>query len=392
MLVMRICYFLILFVLSAFLPAAAPAEPVSSPAAAPAPSSAPGESEKPPAAIDFESYQRNIDDMFQIALMTNPNMDYGINSVIIDLNRKIAENPKNPNPLISLGHVYRILGQPSEANRFYEKALALDPANFHVNVFSALTAFLGEDLDKSLERLDSAVKLNPADAYARLARGRVLMMKHMDDEAIRNFEELLQFQPENRQAVFALSLLYQKKGDEKKALALLEKLREKNPDDPYIRYHLGALNLASGKPAEALKYWEGLFSSGVRDAQFLVNLSIAYLQNHEGGKAKKILDHLNFFFPDEHDVEILTAEAYRQLGRLDEAERLYRVILAEEPGNLTAAMGLADVLGLEGKMQEKDALLKDAAGRVQRQSRLAAAKKEQAERLKEVFESDSGKS
>jgi len=335
--------------------------------------------------IDFETYQRNIDDMFQIALMSNPTVDYGINSVIIDLNRKIAENPASANPLISLGHVYRVLGRPSEANRFYEKALLLDPDNFHVNVFSALTSAENEDLDMALERLKKAVELNPADSYARLGLSRILMFQNKDDEAIQNFQELLEFNPDNRQAVFVLSLIYQKKGEYDKALKLLEELKRKQPEDQYISYHLGALHLADDKPEEALKHWDALFKQGVRDVQFLFNLAIAYIQNGDGEKAARILEHLNFFFPNETDVEILMAESFRQLGKLDEAERRYRLILAEERENLTALMGLAQVLELLGKSEEKDAILKEAGARAREESSLQAAKEESMNLIEESF-------
>src|SRR3989338_3409515 len=54
--------------------------------------------------IDFESYQRSVDDLYHLALMSTPNVDYGINSIIVDLNRKVAENPKNVESLMALGH------------------------------------------------------------------------------------------------------------------------------------------------------------------------------------------------------------------------------------------------------------------------------------------------
>ena len=310
--------------------------------------------------IDFETYQRNIDDMFRIALMASPEVDNGINSVIVDLNRKIAENPENVESIIALGHVYRILGQPAEANRFYQKALKLNPDNFHLNIFSAMTNIQVKNFNEALQELSRAVEKNPMDVYARLARGRMDMILRKYQEAAGDFQKALEVQPDNRQAAFALSLAYQALGQNAKAMGLLNQLKEKNPEDLFIRYHLGALAMAEGNPGQAVEYWEGLFKAGVRDIQFLFNLAIAYLQSDQGEKGKIIVDHLSFFFPREVDLDFLMAETYRQMNLLEEAERRYRLVVAEDPYYLSALIGLAEVLGQQGKVRESRKTLKQA--------------------------------
>lgn len=328
-----------------------------------------------PLNIDFTTYQKDIDDLFQIALMQSPTMNSGINNVILNLNRKITENPENPSPVISLAHVYRLLGQPTEANRFYEKALELDPDNFHLNVFSALTSSQTSQYEEALERLEKATQLNPLDLYAWMTKGRVLMILKRDEEALACFQKANEIDPDQRQAAFAMSLIYQKLGREEEALAVLEELKRKNPDDLFIQYHLGALAFAQGNAEEALEHWQNLFNEGVRDTRFLFNLSMAFLEGGEPAKAEKILEHLEFFLPGEVDVDIMIAESFRLMNRLDDAERRFRVILAENPGQLSAYMGLAQVLDEEGKHEERDQILQEAAVYAQHARTLAEEKK-----------------
>ncbi len=329
-------------------------------------------------AIDFETYQRNIDDIFQIALMTNPNVDSGINGMIVDLNRKVAENPQNAESLIALAHVYRILGQPSEANRFYEKALQLDPNNFHLNLFAAMTNMRSKNYDRALAELDQAIEKSPADIYAWMARGRILMLLHRYKEAAENFEKALELEPENRQAAFSLSLAYQALGKNKKAFEMLKRLKSQDPDNTFIRYHLGALALANGEPREAITYWEDLFKEGLRDIPFLMNLAVAYLQNGDAGTAKQILNHLNFFFPREIELDFLKAEAYRQMNLFKDAELQYRLVLAENPDYLSASVGLGDVLMRQGKLEQSRTVLAEA----EQQAIAAAQKPVKSKRLK----------
>ncbi len=326
------------------------------------------------AGIDFENYQRNIDDIFHVALMTNPDLGYSVNSIIVDLNRRLAENPTDPRTLMSLGHVYRILGQPSEANRFYTKALELDPKNFHLNLFSAMMDTEQESFEEALKHLDEALQIHPLDVYTWMTKGKILMALRRDKEAADSFQKALEIQPENRQAAFALSLLEQRLGHNEKAREILEKLRESQPRDLFVRYHLGALALMDRKAGKALEYWEGIFQEGIRDPFFLFNLSLAYQEAKQPEKAEKILEHLRFFMPRELDVELLMADVYGQMGRLTDAERAFRGILAEQPDNLTAAMGLGQVLEKQGRKSERDEVLQSASESARKVRNLQAEK------------------
>ncbi len=340
-------------------------------------------SEPSPMNIDFESYQRNIDDIFHVALMTNANLDYSINSVIVELNRKIADQPKDPRALMSLGHVYRILGQLAEANRFYQKALELDPDNFHSNLFSAMVQADDDSFDGALKNLEAAIRIQPLDLYPWMAKGKIQMLLKRDEEARQSFQKALEIQTDNRQALFALSLIEQRLGHKAEAKVLLEKLHVSKPGDLFVRYHLGALALVNKDPAEALHQWEFIFHEGVRDPSFLFNLSVAYKENGQAAKAEKILDHLRFLMPRELDVELLIADVYTQMGRFQEAESGYRGILAEQPGNLTAAIGLAELLQKQGgRAEEREMLLQQVAQAARKNQSLQAEK----EKMEEPFQ------
>jgi putative thioredoxin len=58
--------------------------------------------------------------------------------------------------------------------------------------------------------------------------------------------------------------------------------------------------------------------------------------------------------PSSGDRAALGAEALEQAGRFDEAEREYRAVLAEEPGNRAATLGLARCLAYRGEASEAE--------------------------------------
>ncbi len=317
--------------------------------------------------IGFDAYERNVDDLFRLSLMTNPNPEFGINALIVNLNRRLIENADDTEALISLGHVYRMMGQPAEANRFYERALETAPDNFHLRVFSAKMLYLSEEVEKSLERIEKALELNPGDAGIWVVHAGLLLRFRREDEAITSFKKALEIEPKNETALLALSVLYQRRNEPDEALKMLNRLAELKPDDQLIKYQLGSLLFAQGRFEDALRLWEKLFYEGVRAPQFLFHLALGYLEAGEQAKAETLLNHLHFFFPRQIDIDFLLAETYRQIGRLGQAEDKYREIVALEPGYISARLGLALVLERQGKIEESQQLLAETQRQIAEQ-------------------------
>ncbi|MCB9799159.1 MAG: tetratricopeptide repeat protein [Candidatus Omnitrophica bacterium] len=312
--------------------------------------------------VDFQTYQQSLDDFFHIKLSTHPDPDYGINSLIIDLSRKAAENPEDTETMISLGHIYRILGQPREANRFYQKALALKPDNYYLYVFSGVMYLQTKQYPEALEQLDKAVAINPYDTYAWLARGRATLELQNEEETLKSYEKVLEINPGNEEALFILSAYYFNRGEKHKALRLLETLFEKHPKDQYLRFRLGSLYLADNQIDRTLNLWEDLFFEGNRDPQFVFSLAVAYFQKGEYDRAEKILDHLQFLLPHETGIQFLLAEVYRATDRPKKAIQAYHAIMAETPDYLDAYIGLIMVLREQNRTAEAEQVMRQAAG------------------------------
>ncbi|MDP3920707.1 MAG: tetratricopeptide repeat protein [Candidatus Omnitrophota bacterium] len=322
-------------------------------------------------AIEFDAYRKNIDDLFYITLRSNSDPHYGLNTMIIDLNRKLAEDPENPDTLISLGHIYRILGEPGEANSLYEKALAIDPQSPYLYGFSAMMLLAMGDSEGALAQLNQAVRTNPTDSYAWFVRGKTLIMLNDVDTASMSLEKVLELDPDNQEAATVLSLLYQERGDVSEGERLLEGMYEKHPTSQVVRYHLGVVYFATGRPEKTISLWEELFFEGIRDIRFLKNLAAAYLRGGNPAKAEKIVDYLLFSKPRDPNIRFLRAEAYRMTRQWEQAEREYRGLMAEYPGYIAAALGLAQTLEDQGEAEEAVEILKEAAGRFSSQDEQA---------------------
>ncbi len=300
-------------------------------------------------AMDFKSYQKNLDDLFYVTMSTNPDTRYGMNAAIIDLSRKQRQNPKDPEPLIALGHIYRILGQPAEANRFYRKAIKLQKDNYYLYVFSGMMYYQLKNYAPALRQIERAIQLNPNDVYAWLARGRTARESGQEEKALGSYRRAHELDPENDEAIFMLSAYELKKGRKRTALKLFEELHQKKPQNDYVRYQLGALYMMNDEPKQTLNLWEDLFYHGDRNPEFLFSLALAYFQTGKYEQAESLLEHMQFFYPREPGIQFMLGETYRVQERLDEAVRTYRALLAEYPGYMNAYTGLVMTL-----LQAKD--------------------------------------
>ncbi len=349
-----------------FSPAVFAAESASAPSIQANPSS---EAKIPQAlGIGFEAYRKALDDLFFLSLKTNQNADFGINEIIVGLNEKIKTNPKDQESLAYLGHIYRILNQPREANRFYQKALALGADKFQLNSFSGVMLLQLQDFEKSMEALSHSLELNPNDSDIWVLYGRALLYLQDFDNAILSYEKAFSLAPQSEEAALALVTIYERQKKYDEAVRVLENFLKAVPDHKMAQFHLGVVHLSQKQPERAVQDWETLYYAGVREPQFLLNLSVAYLEAGESAKSQKILEHLQFFFPRNTDLLFLTAEANRQMNRLDDSARNYRKAIAEDPSFMSAHIGLAQVLKEMGKDKESQKILQKTAERFRDES------------------------
>jgi Tfp pilus assembly protein PilF len=242
--------------------------------------------------------------------------------------------------------------QPQEANKFYEKALALKPESFHLYCFSAMMYYQMKNFPKAIEQLDHSLKINPDDVDAWLGRGRTLIKLGKENAAAESYEKALSLAPENTEARFTLGVLYRRMEKFDEAQKLFESLIDRKDYAELAKYHLGVINVKKRKSEQAIRHWEPLFLEGIRDPEFLLNLSLVYLANKDYSKAEAILKPLQLLYPRETSIQFFLGELYRHMERFVDAEQMYRFVIVEDPQYGNAYIGLAFSLAEQGKTKE----------------------------------------
>lgn len=172
-----------------------------------------------------------------------------------------AKFPKEPEPLVTKGDLYRIHGKYAEAVDSYTLALKRVPEikSIHWPVFFARGSCL-ERLGKweeSERDLKQALELRPdqPDVLNYLAYGWLEHGKNVK-QARAMLEKAVKSRPEDPQIVDSMGWALYLEGDYAGSLKYLEQAIELLPSDPTVNDHLGDVYWQSGRKTEARFQWD----------------------------------------------------------------------------------------------------------------------------------------
>ena len=115
---------------------------------------------------------------------------------LMALERKIAEDPQNPENLTQIANLYYDLGQFDKAADFYQQSLNIRPGVPGVETDLATCLHNLGQHDKALEILEKVLQYQPGFPQAMLNMGSILVHGKNDVQgAIRIWEDLLRLDP-----------------------------------------------------------------------------------------------------------------------------------------------------------------------------------------------------
>ncbi|MCS7034523.1 MAG: tetratricopeptide repeat protein [Phycisphaerae bacterium] len=266
------------------------------------------------------------------------------------LEKAAALDPHSAQVHYELGRAYSAAGKLPQAVESLQRAVALNPEFLDALVdLSRLTARSApEQALRSLAIATHTREYASNDADAAIVDfylARLLQQRGHDRAAIEQYEKLLwrlsrrslaiRGSPDvaalaNRPEPLQLELakLYEKRGDRRRAIGLYQRIAEKAPDAPEPQARLIRAQIAAGEIESARK------------------------------RARELVSRWN---ANALSVELLR-DACRAAGDESQAIAELQRMHAENPGNRSVLMALADVLAAEGRHAEAEKLISDAAG------------------------------
>lgn len=170
--------------------------------------------------------------------------------------RGLAIDPENLPMLNNIGSIYRCKGDLDKAMEYFDRGLALNPYDPHLN-FRKANVFYDKDLyEEGAKHYKAVYDILPNYENAHRIRGWCLSKLERYDEALKEFEEELKYYPDDIEALHYVGFTYVKKEEWAKAEKKYSKIIKINPRYYEAYYGLGRALSEQEKLTEAVEVYE----------------------------------------------------------------------------------------------------------------------------------------
>ncbi|MHC9543913.1 MAG: tetratricopeptide repeat protein [Vulcanimicrobiota bacterium] len=259
-----------------------------------------------------------------------------------------SEMPGKPEYTLSLARSLNYGGKRDKALQIYKEYLAQSGA-VAADIFTELgDLYLGMGkLKEAADAFGKALDLTPDSTETAKKYGLALSWSGEKDRALPVLLKIISASPRDREAGLELARIYYGKKKAQEGLSILEPLITEHPEDIELKIEAAGLEASLGHARksrnhynEALKYAEDSHKT---------DLSFAGMMNMWGDfyRIEKIYrDHLKSH-PADTDVLLKRAWVLASSQRYEEAEGVFRTLLVEQSGFMTAIIGIAEIKLLE---------------------------------------------
>ncbi|HEY0510851.1 MAG TPA: protein kinase [Thermoanaerobaculia bacterium] len=210
------------------------------------------------------------------------------------------------------------------------------------------------DLDRAFAVLADARRLAPADPRPLASLFEIALKGERLDAAAAALADLERLQPGNSEVLVLRARLLERRGDKEKALAMMREGVRQQPSWNHL-FRLADMEYRLGESDAARRHLEELLRSFPGFPAALSLLAQIELLNGDPQRAVEIYGRLLARSPGVTEMTNL-GTAHLLLKRYPEAEARFRQAQAREPKNPFVTLNLADVLLLEGRRGEAEAL------------------------------------
>ncbi len=179
--------------------------------------------------------------------------------------------------------------------------------------------------------------------------------------AVQALKSALKYKPVSAPTLYLLGLSLYSSGQPEAAIAPLRQSIRIDPKPAKPHLILGAALSSLKRTSEAETEWKSVLQSDPKSTPALYALANSYLADHDPVAAVSLLRNIPGSPPMDEDLSLTLAEAYGQLGMLDQAAATLAPAVQADPSSLTLANALATVLVHQNRFQDAASLLQRTA-------------------------------
>ena len=241
------------------------------------------------------------------------------------LRRYLKVNPESANGYYLLGYVLNRENRPAESLEIYTRAAKITPPTGDDLKIVALDYELLNDNSEAIRWLERSVAMDPGNKEAWYYLGRAYYTATRIPEARAAFEHVLRLEPQDPRAENNLGLIFESGGKTDDALAAYrnaiawQKDNAPSAEQPYL--NLGSLLVTLDRAEEAISPLRKAVELAGTNSQCHLRLGTAYLHLNRLDEAQKELQEAVRLNPQDATAHYQLGRYYKQVKNMDAAKR-----------------------------------------------------------------------
>ncbi|HDM76341.1 MAG TPA: tetratricopeptide repeat protein [Deltaproteobacteria bacterium] len=274
---------------------------------------------------------------------------------ILEFKNALQLDPKNVEAMFALGKAYLAEKKYRKAYAAFRSALETDPNFDRARIEIAALLSLARQGKMALDELKALKNPDKFEPKVSIIKARAFIAEKKYDDAIKVLNSIPKAN-ENKEAQVLLCVCYKELGNFKAMMEAMKRWRKLDSKDPASYLFLAQYYLEEGNRAGASKELELMIKANPEvklklfRAQALERLGLIE-------EAKKAYDSL----PETPEMLKARAEFWRRQGDMAKAKEIYVKLIKQNPKDVGAVVGYANVLASEGKIEEALKKLKETA-------------------------------
>lgn len=253
-------------------------------------------------------------------------------------------------------------GKIDQAVARLKKGAALDPGSLPLRFALAQTYEMKGSTAAALAEYLGILKIEPYNVSLINHIGEIHQALGQIEQARARFEAVVQIEPSDPNANLWLALDWERRGDLGKA-ALRAAASAALADDPSLNLRLSYYLTQSGRLKEAVAALEAALGRWPGNDQIAYFLALGYDDLKLTDKAVDMLRKVLQIKPDFRDARYQLAVLEEKRGDIGEAEKEFRLLLADTPDDASILNYLGYSLADRGlKLDEAESLIRKAVG------------------------------
>lgn len=280
----------------------------------------------------------------------------GAERAVSALSEFLATTPKDVTALYLLAQAQQQRGDAAKAIAAAEQALAVEPG--HLPSLAVLATLYRDRydfaaIDTLLGRLDTDEATRPGGTPGETVRllaelGGARQQRGDHAGAVRALERAQRLLPESAGVAAALAQAHLQARQYDKAMAVARAARVTSPSDAGLVRIEALAGVRAGRSAEAVAAAEAALLPLKDRPEAAFALADVYQEAKRHDQAIAVVTELAAAAPDDDTLAFRVAAAYESAGRVAEAEKTFRAIVARDPLHASALNYLGYMLANRG--------------------------------------------